>query len=67
MPVDETYQPAVDYRLYRHIHKCQRLHAHVASEMQNMRKIPSIQVKDQVFSGKYSIYVIKCLTEVKKS
>lgn len=56
-------QRTYEYRSYRLIHKSERYNDNVSSEKQKKKKTVTVQVKEQTFNRKDSIYVIRFLTE----
>lgn len=54
VPLNQSVQEAIDYRLYQFIHNSKRNDDDILSEIQNMRKKVAVQTKGRVFNGKLS-------------
>lgn len=64
--LNKMYQSAVDYRLYRLIHKLQRCYDKAISEMEKMRTKVAVEVKNQALNGQGSVSFLSFLTTFKR-
>lgn len=65
--VNNSFQKAKGYRLYRVVHRLQMYDNNVTSEMQQMRRSFAVQIKNMTFNGKDSVSALTCSNKFRQA